>query len=99
MSEISAETSRSLSRLIAEYARLRGRTNTEVAYALLSSRTLRRNGYHHAQRGRLTEKQGRAAIRVLDYWIGEELGSRVSGAEALASALRTIGSAHQSKTG
>lgn len=99
MSKISAETSRSLSRLICEYARLRGRANTEVAYAVLSSKALKRNGYRHAQRGRLTEEQGRAAIHVLECWIGEELGSRASEAEALAPDPRASGSDHQSRTG
>lgn len=68
--KISEETSERVSHLIGEYARLCGRTHAEVAHALLDSRTLRRLGYSHAQRGLLTEEQGRAAIRVLDYWIG-----------------------------
>lgn len=68
--KISEETSERVSHLIGEYARLCGRTHAEVAHALLGSRTLRRLGYSHAQRGLLTEGQGRAAIRVLDFWIG-----------------------------
>lgn len=67
--EITSETYRRVGHLICEYARLCGRTNAEVAHALLSSKTLRRYGYSHAQKGHLTEAQGRAAIQVLDYWI------------------------------
>lgn len=67
--EISEETSERVSRLIGEYARLCGRTNTEVAHALLCSKTLRRLGYRHAQMGRLTEAQGWVATKVLAFWI------------------------------
>lgn len=70
MSEpITDRTGERVSHLIREYARLRGRTNTEVAYALLSSKTLKRYGYDHAQKGRLTEVQGQAAIQLLHFWI------------------------------
>lgn len=68
--EISDQTLERVGYLICEYARLCGRTNAEVAHALLASKTLRRHGYQHEQRGHLTETQGRAAIAVLDYWIG-----------------------------
>ena len=70
MAEITDKTFECVSRRIGEYARLCGRTQTEVAYALLSSKTLRKHGYEHRQRGHLTEDQGRAAIAVLNYWIG-----------------------------
>ena len=69
--EISDKTLTRVGHLICEYARLCGRTNTEVAHALLSSRTLQRHGYQHEQRGTLTEVQGQAAIAVLDHWIGK----------------------------
>ena len=59
--------------LLQRYARLCGRTNTEVAHALLSSKTLRKYGYKHSQKGHLTERQGQAAIRVLDHWIGRTI--------------------------
>ena len=68
--EISDKTLTRVGHLICEYARLCERTNTEVAHALLASKTLRKHGYQHEQRGTLTEVQGRAAIAVLDYWIG-----------------------------
>lgn len=68
--EITDATLGRLGYLIGEYARLCKRTNTEVAHALLASKTLTKHGYTHAQHGHLTERQGRAAIRVLDYWIG-----------------------------
>lgn len=75
--EITDETFKRVGDLICEYARLCRRTNTEVAHALLASKTLRRCGYTHQQRGHLTEEQGRAAIAVLDYWIGERHGRDV----------------------
>ena len=68
--EITDKTFERVGYLICEYARLCGRTNAEVAHALLASKTLRTYGYTHAQKGHLTETQGRAAIRVLDFWIG-----------------------------
>ena len=68
--EISDKTLTRVGHLICEYARLCERTNTEVAHALLASKTLRKHGYRHEQRGTLTEVQGQAAIAVLDYWIG-----------------------------
>lgn len=74
MDEISDETYERVGYLIGELARLCGRTNVEVAHALLSSKTLKRHGYRHTQKGHLTETQGRAAIRVLDYWIGAKIG-------------------------
>lgn len=66
-----------VSRLIAEYAKLCGRTNTEVALALLGSKTLARSGYVKEQKGRLTEEQAQAAIAVLDYWIGARVAEEV----------------------
>ena len=67
--EITTETYERVSHLICEYARMCNRTNREVAHALLASKTLKKHGYCHDQKGRLTEDQGKAAIRVLDYWI------------------------------
>ena len=67
--EITDKTFERVGHLICEYARLCNRTNREVALALLSSKTLRRYGYSHAQQGHLTETQGKAAIQVLDFWI------------------------------
>lgn len=67
--EITTETYERVSHLICEYARMCNRTNREVAHALLASKTLKKHGYRHDQKGRLTEDQGKAAIRVLDYWI------------------------------
>lgn len=69
MDEITNKTFERLGHLISEYARMCNRTNVEVAHALLATKTLRRYGYDHAQRGHLTETQGRAAIQVLDFWI------------------------------
>lgn len=69
MDEISDATFERVGYLISEYARLCKHTNTEVAHALLASKTLRKHGYRHSQKGHLTEEQGRAAIQVLNYWI------------------------------
>ena len=77
--EISKETYERVNRLVCEYARLCGRTNYEVAHALLSSKTLRRHGYSHAQKGHLTEGQGRAAVKVLSFWIGSRVGEHQQG--------------------
>lgn len=71
--EISDKTLERVGHLVSQYARLCDRTNTEVAHALLSSKTLRRHGYTHEQRGTLTESQGKAAIAVLNYWIGAKI--------------------------
>lgn len=70
--EISDQTIERVGYLIGEYARLCGRKQVEVTHALLASKTLKRYGYSHAQKGHLTETQGRAAIQVLDYWIGRK---------------------------
>jgi hypothetical protein len=68
--EITDETFEGVGQLVREFARLCDRTNTEVAHALLGSKTLRRYGYDHArQNGTLTEAQGQAAIQVLGHWI------------------------------
>lgn len=72
--EITSETYRRVGHLICEYARLCGRTNAEVAHALLGSKTLRKHGYRHEQKGHLTESQGKAAILLLDYWIRSKVG-------------------------
>lgn len=69
MDEITDETYERVGYLISECARLCNRTNTEVAHALLASKTLRKHGYRHSQKGHLTEEQGKAAIQVLDFWI------------------------------
>ena len=68
--EISDQTLERVGYLICEYARLCGHTTAEVAHALCNSKTLARHGYTHEQKGHFTEGQGRAAIAVLDYWIG-----------------------------
>lgn len=73
MSEITSATFERVCDLLQRYARLCGRTNTEVAHALLASKTLRKYGYEHSQKGHLTEEQGQAAIRVLDFWIGASI--------------------------
>lgn len=77
--EITDKTFETVGHLVSEYARLCNRTNTEVAHALLGSKTLRRYGYGHAQNGHLTETQGQAAIRVLDHWIGANLEQHKQG--------------------
>lgn len=69
MDEITDETFERADHLVTEYARLCKRTNAEVVQALLGSKTLRRFGYLPSQDGHLTETQGKAAIKVLDYWI------------------------------
>lgn len=74
MDELTDKTYERVGELINRFARMRGRTNTEVAHALLSSRTLAKHGYRHEQKGRLTETQGQAAIRLLTYWIGASDG-------------------------
>lgn len=79
MDEISDETFERVGHLICEYARLCNRTNREVALALLSSKTLRRYGYSHAQKGHLTETQGKAAIQVLDFWIRSKIEQHQQG--------------------
>lgn len=71
MTEISDRTRERVSDLIGEYARLCGRSLTDVAHALCRSKTLAKHGYTHAQKGHFTEEQGKAAIAVLNYWIGE----------------------------
>jgi len=75
--EITTATYDRVSHLICEYARLCGRTTKEVAHALLASKTLKRYGYRHEQKGHLTESQGRAAIRVLDFWIRSHIEREV----------------------
>lgn len=72
--EITDKTYERVGHLIGEYAQLCGRTNVEVAHALLGSKTLRKHGYDHAKKGHLTESQGKAAILLLDYWIGVKVG-------------------------
>ena len=67
---ITDETHNRVWSLIQQYARLCQRTPLEVTHAVLSSKTLRKHGYTHEQRGSLTEEQGRAAIALLNHWIG-----------------------------
>ncbi len=59
--------------LMRRYARMRGMTVTDVARAMLASKTLAAHGYRHAQKGSLTEDQANAAIRMLHYWIGAKI--------------------------
>ena len=68
--DITDATFERVGQLVDEYARLCNRTNLEVTHALLSSNTLQKHGYTHAQNGHLTEEQGKAAIEGLNYWIG-----------------------------
>ena len=75
--EITTATYDRVSHLICEYARMCNRTNAEGAHALLASKTLKRYGYRHAQKGHLTETQGKAAIQVLDFWIRSRIEQRV----------------------
>ena len=49
--EITDKTLERVGLLIQRYATLCGHTNADVAHALLSSKTLRRYGYTHAQKG------------------------------------------------
>jgi hypothetical protein len=70
MDECSIPTLERISELVKKYADMRGRTQTEVARALLGTKTLKKHGYTDRQQGRLTEVQGQAAIAVLEYWIG-----------------------------
>ena len=56
------------------YARMRGMTVTSVTRAVLASKTLATHGYQHAQKGNLTQDQANAAVRMLHYWIGVEIG-------------------------
>lgn len=79
MDEITDKTFERVGHLICEYARLCNRRNTEVAHALLSSKTLRRCGYSHTQKGHLTEVQGKAAIQVLDFWIRSKIEQHQQG--------------------
>lgn len=74
--ETGYNTHERVGQLIGEYARLCGRTNTEVAHALLASKTLAKYGYTHAQKGHLTEEQAKAAVGVLSYWIGAKIERR-----------------------
>lgn len=66
------DTQDRLFRLIQQYAHACGRTATEVAHAVLASKTLRMQGYSHEQKGVLTERQARAAILLLDHWISKK---------------------------
>ena len=76
-SAITTETSNRVGQLIEQCARAYGRTNTEMAHALLASKTMAKHGYTHAQKGHLSEEQGQAAIAVLNYWVGKKNEERV----------------------
>ena len=52
-SDITGPTFERVSDLVNEYARLVGRTHTEVAHALLSSNTLKKYGYTTSRRATL----------------------------------------------
>lgn len=69
MDEATDQTLERLGYLMQQYATLCERTNTEVAHALLASKTLAMQGYKHEQKGHLTERQARAGILLLDLWI------------------------------
>lgn len=69
MDDITDKTFERVGHLICEYARISGHANTEVAHALCGSKTLKKHGYTHEQKGHLTEEQGQAAVQVLDFWI------------------------------
>ena len=60
--------------LIQAYAAMRGRGTADVARAVLASRTLRHYGYAEAQNGTLTLGQTIAAAKLLNHWIGVEIG-------------------------
>lgn len=68
--EVEDETFGCVCRLVDRYALKCGRSRREVARALLASRTLAKHGYTEKQGGALTEDQGQAACRLLEYWIG-----------------------------
>lgn len=70
MDEATDATLERLGNLMQQYAAMCQRTNTEVAHALLGSKTLARHGYTHEQRGHLTEQQAHAGVLLLDHWIG-----------------------------
>lgn len=72
MDEATDQTLERLGYLMQQYASLCGRTNTEVAHALLASKTLANQGYTHEQRGHLTERQARAGVLLLDHWIARK---------------------------
>ena len=80
---ITEETKERLARRICRFARMCGRANVDVAQSVLSSRTLKRCGYDHSQRGVMSEFQGVAAVGLLDHWMARavrdsEGGSRWS---------------------
>lgn len=72
MDEATDATLERLSDRMQTYARLCGRTNLEVAQALLASKTLAKHGYTHEQRGHLTEQQAHAGVLLLDHWIARK---------------------------
>ena len=69
MDDITDATLERVGVLVADLARVCGRTNTEVARALLESKTMANVGYQAEQYGHLTEDQGQVAVRLLEYWI------------------------------
>lgn len=69
MGDITDATLERVGVLVADLANICGRTNTEVARALLASATMANAGYSPEQNGHLTEDQGQVAVRLLEYWI------------------------------
>lgn len=67
--------------LIERFAKMRGRTMTEVTLALLNSKTIERLGYTGS--GHLTERQADAAIGILEGWI-ERASALEDGKELIA---------------
>ena len=76
MDEATDATLERLSYLMQRYACMCNRTNLEVVQALLASKTLKKHGYTHEQKGHLTEQQARAGVLLLDYWIGAKIEQR-----------------------
>lgn len=72
MDEATDATLERLGNLMQQYAAMCQRTNTEVAHALLASKTLAKHGYTHEQRGHLTEQQAHAGVLLLDHWIARK---------------------------
>ena len=74
MGDITDATLERVGVLVADLARVCGRTNTEVARALLESMTMANVGYLAEQDGHLTEDQGQVAVRLLEHWIRKRGG-------------------------
>lgn len=74
MDDITDATLERVGVLVADLARACARTNTEVARALLESKTMANAGYQAEQDGHLTEDQGQVAVRLLEHWIRKRGG-------------------------